>query len=108
MSKHKDKWELNILMTKSEQEEFVKAFKCSTCRTMSSYARKLLLGDPVTVMYRNRSLDDFIESAVQLRKELKLVVSKDSLANSEKAELRRKLARIEENLIKIVEQCSQK
>ena|ERR1700722_6794684 len=99
---------LDILMLESEYEEFIRAYKTTVCRSKTSYATKLLLSKPVTVLYRNRSLDDFIESAVQLRKELKPIVSKDSLSNLEKNELHGKLDSIEKKLIKIVELCSQK
>lgn len=96
-----------IRMPENEYAEFMQAYKSSICRSKTAYVKKLLLGKPVTVLYRNRSLDDFIESAVQIRKELKLIVSKDSLNNVEKEELRRKMDSIEKNLIKVVDICSQ-
>jgi hypothetical protein len=108
MTEEKRKDRVHVFMLESEYQEFMQGYKSSTCRTKGSYVRKLLLGKPVTVMYRNRSLDDFIEWAVQLRKELKLIVSKDSLPDTDKDDLRRQLNSIEQNLIKIVDQCSQK
>jgi len=45
----------------------------STCWTMTEYCRKLLTGKPVTVFYRNQSLDGFIHEAIALRKALQQI-----------------------------------
>lgn len=100
--------QLNISLHQDEYDKFVKAYKNTIHRSKSSYARKLILGKPVTVVYRNRSLDDFIESAVKIRKDLKLLLSKETFTVAEKEELKRKFTIIETNLIKIVDLCSQK
>jgi hypothetical protein len=42
----------------------------STCHNLSQYVRKCSLGDPVTVYYRNKSLDEFVGEIIRLRKEL--------------------------------------
>ena len=55
------------------QEEF-DAIKASvgrtTCRSMSEYARKLLLGKPVAITHRNLSLDHLIDAVNRIRNEL--------------------------------------
>lgn len=100
--------QLNISMQESDYDKFVKAFKTTVYRSKSSYARKLLLGKPVAVIARNRSLDDFIELGVKIRKDLKPLLSKGIFTAAEKDELKRKMTSIEENLIKIVDLCSQR
>lgn len=42
----------------------------STCHNLSQYVRKCSLGDPVTIYYRNKSLDEFVTETIALRKEL--------------------------------------
>ena len=54
-------------------EEYVKImnkWKASTCRSLTEYVRKNLLGKPITTNYRNQSLDDFMEETIGLRNEL--------------------------------------
>ena len=95
-------------MKEAEYQAFMKGYKATVYRSISAYARKLLLGKPVELIYRNRSLDDFIELAVKIRKELKVLLSKETFTPSEKAELKLKMTFIEENLIRIVELCNRK
>jgi hypothetical protein len=97
---------LGIPMTEEEYLAFMKGYNATVYHSISAYARKLLLGQPVQLLYRNRSLDDFIETAVKLRKELNLLLARDSLAPSEKERLMHDIASIKENLIKLVETCS--
>ena len=40
---------------------------------MSEYARDVLLGEPVTIKYRNQSADDFLEEMILLKKELNAI-----------------------------------
>jgi len=97
-----------INLTADEYNVFIRAYEATTYRSLSTYGRKLLLGKPVTTIIRNRSLDDFIELAVKIRKELKLLLGKECFSATEKETLREKINLIEENLIKLVAQCSQK
>jgi hypothetical protein len=100
--------QINVSLKEHEYEKFNQAYYGTNYRSKAAYARKLLLGKPATVLYRNRSLDDFIETAVQLRKDLKLLLSKETFTAQEKTELNRKLLSIEENLIKTIELCKPK
>jgi hypothetical protein len=93
-------------MTVEDHEKFMAAYKNTICRSMGEYARKLLLGIPPTVTYRNRSVDDLIETAVLLRRDLLALLSKDSLTAAEKESLFRRITNLEDLLIKISEQCS--
>ncbi len=42
----------------------------STEKTISNYLRKVALRRPVTIVYRNRSADEFLNELIQLKKEL--------------------------------------
>lgn len=100
--------QLNISLQESDYEKFVQAYKRTVYRSKSSYARKLLLGKPVALISRNRSLDDFIELGVKVRKDLRLLLGKETFSPGEKEMLIQKMAVIEENLIKIVNLCTPK
>ena len=62
-----------VALYKEDLERLQRETKSSTCRTLSAYCRKLLLGKAVTVFYRNQSFDAFIEEVVALRKELEVL-----------------------------------
>lgn len=68
-SNNRTRW-LNIRLTAAEHSQIMRAVSRTTDRKMSQYARKLLLGKPVKVLTRNKSLDDFMEELVRLKKEL--------------------------------------
>lgn len=48
-------------------------YKKTTFRCLSEYARNLLLGKPVTVLNRDKSMDDLLEELLLLRKELNAI-----------------------------------
>ncbi len=47
--------------------------KKSTEKTTSTYLRKVALMQPVTIIYRNGSADDFLNEMLQLQKELNAI-----------------------------------
>jgi len=94
-------------MTAGDHERFVAGYKNTIYRSMGEYARKLLLGIPPTVVYRNRSLDDLVEIAVLLRRDLVALLSKGSLTVAEKESLTRKITNLEDHFIQLSERCSQ-
>lgn len=72
MSKENDtrtKW-LHLRLKPEEYARLHRQFRKTTCRKLSEYARKMLLGKPVTTTYRNQSLDDFMAEMMRLRNEL--------------------------------------
>ena len=76
MSNHERKYltgRVTIQVTEEDLQKLEERLANSTCRTMSEYGRKLLLGKPVTVLYRNQSLDAFIDEAIALRTEMEQV-----------------------------------
>jgi LytS/YehU family sensor histidine kinase len=66
---NRTKW-LHLRLTPGEYDKVQKQFLKTTCRRMSDYARKILLGKPITSTYRNQSLDDLMTEAIKLRNEL--------------------------------------
>jgi hypothetical protein len=66
------KW-LHIRLKEDEYDRIQKKFKQSTDRKLSQYARKVLLTKPITVNYRNQSLDDFMHEMIALRNELNAI-----------------------------------
>ncbi len=61
---------INFRLTEAEHRRLTEAWQKSSDRKLSDYGRKLLLGKPVTVFIRDRSLDLFIAEMARLRKEL--------------------------------------
>jgi hypothetical protein len=75
MSENKNghsKW-LHIRLKEDEYDRIQKKFKQSIDRKLSQYARKVLLNKPITVNYRNQSLDDFMHEMISLRNELNAI-----------------------------------
>lgn len=91
-----------------EYQQFMAGFKKSSYRKISPYSKSLLLGKPVKMIYRDRSLDDFIEMGVGLRKDLRRFLSSPTFNPSDQQELTAKVASIEENLIQLVDLCRQR
>jgi len=69
---NKTEW-LHLRLTTDEKTKIEKAFKKTTCRKLSDYARKILLGKPVVATYRNQSLDDLMAELIKLRSELNAI-----------------------------------
>ena len=66
---NRTKW-LHIRLKPDEHQKIEKKFQKTTCRKLSEYARKMLLNKPLTINYRNQSLDEFMAEIIRLRTEL--------------------------------------
>ncbi len=66
---NRSKW-LHLRLKPTEYNQIHRQFTKTTCRKLSEYARKVLLNKPITVTYRNQSLDDFMTEMMRLRQEL--------------------------------------
>jgi hypothetical protein len=53
-----------------EYQQIEKFRRSTTCRSLSEYARKVLLAKPVVVKYRNESADQYLEEMILLKNEL--------------------------------------
>jgi hypothetical protein len=68
----RNRW-LTIRLSKDEEAHLLKLSRKTTCRSLSEYGRTVLLKEPVVVLYRNASADDFLEEMVLLKKELNAI-----------------------------------
>lgn len=66
---NRNKW-LHLRLKPDEYQKIHKRFSKSTCRKLSEYARKNLLNEPITMNYRNQSVDEFMYELIHLRSEL--------------------------------------
>ena len=66
---NRTRW-LHLRLTPDEFEKIHRQFSKTTCRKLSDYARKILLGKPLVATTRNQSLDDFMAEAIKLRNDL--------------------------------------
>ena len=69
---NRTRW-LHLRLTPQEYETIKKRQAKSTCRKLSEWSRRLLLGKPVTVYTRNQSLDDFVSELILLKNELSAI-----------------------------------
>jgi len=60
-------------MNQEEFKQLKKNRKKSTEKTTSNYLRKVALMQPVTIIYRNGSADDFLKEMLGLQKELNAI-----------------------------------
>ena len=61
---------VKVRYTEDEFTRLKKAFARSTCHTIAGYVRKLSLEQPVEIVNRNASFDDFVGEVVRLREEM--------------------------------------
>lgn len=69
---NRSKW-IKIRLKPTEQELLDKRYKKTTFHCLSEYARTLLLGKPVTILTRDKSMDEVLEELMLLRRELNAV-----------------------------------
>lgn len=65
-----------ILLTRLKPVEFTliyNRFKKTRFRKLSEYIRSVLLDKPITVTYRDKSMDEVLEELILLRKELNVI-----------------------------------
>jgi hypothetical protein len=96
-----------ILVNQSEYDQIMKLFSNSTCRSFSKYGRTVLLSEPVTVFYRNKSYDDFVNTIIQFRKKMDAFLSAGVLTESEKEIIFHDFAFIKEQIAKLYDYVRQ-
>lgn len=69
---NRNKW-LHIRLTAAESELIRRKVQRTTCRKISDYVRKIILSEPITVNYRNESLDSLMSTLIELRRELSAI-----------------------------------
>jgi len=60
-------------MSHEEAMKLKKFHERTTSNSLSEYARDVLLQEPVTVLFRNQSADDFLREMVHLKEELRAI-----------------------------------
>ena len=123
----RSKW-LTIRLNENEETKLNRFFRSSTSSSLSEYARDVLLKEPVTILYRNQSADDFLAEMLLLKNELNAIgknfnqavhklhtLDRDSqikawaiLNESSKDLLMKKVEEIKEKMSQIYEQWLQK
>jgi hypothetical protein len=61
---------LSVRLTSEELEEVYQHSKCSTCRSLTEYVKKVLTQKPVTVKVRNQSQDDLLDAMIGIKNRL--------------------------------------
>jgi len=75
---------INISLSVEEWEKFNTARAKTPYRNKREYARKLLLGDPVTIYYRNKSFDEFSNYFIGFKNQMNTLLAKDCLSEDER------------------------
>jgi hypothetical protein len=79
---------MSIHCSKEEYNKISELQKGTICRSLSEYARKMMLGQPVAVIFRNASLDAMIDMINETRNQLERLIEHRSLSVGDKAELK--------------------
>lgn len=67
------KW-ITIRVSENEYQQVENSSRQTTCRHLSEYTRKMVLGKPIVYHYHNKSLESFVEEMVALRRTLEDLV----------------------------------
>ncbi|MGF7083071.1 plasmid mobilization protein [Mucilaginibacter sp. UYCu711] len=68
-NENRSRW-LKIRLRPTEEESLNKRYKKSTFQNLSEYGRAMILGEPVTIVHRDKSMDEMLEELALLRREL--------------------------------------
>lgn len=68
----RSKW-LTIRLNDEEEKKLNKFFHRTTSGSLSEYARDLLLKEPVTILYRNQTADEFLAEMLLLKQQLNAI-----------------------------------
>jgi len=70
---NKERCWISFRVKPEEYEKIHKLFRATTHRKLSEYARKVLLNKPVTIKYRNASIDEFLTDIIPLKNQLNAI-----------------------------------
>ncbi len=90
-----------VHLTTKDQERFRTLFQSSGEESVSGYIKKRLFGEPIKMFYRDRAYDEFIETAIRLKRALSSLA--DRLDDAHQSWLREEIQAIKELLMKIEE-----
>lgn len=69
---NRSQW-LHIRLSAEEKNALAQKAKATTCRTLSDYARQVLLKKPVVTRVRDETKEELLHQVTLLRKELKAI-----------------------------------
>jgi hypothetical protein len=64
---------LTIRLNEDEEKKLDQLYKRTTSNSLSEYARDVLLKEPVNVIYRNQTADEFLAEMILLKNELNAI-----------------------------------
>jgi hypothetical protein len=64
---------ITFRLSTEEHTRIIEEWRGTTCRKLSDFLRRKMSSKTIVSTYRNRSLDDFMEEMIQLRKELNAI-----------------------------------
>ena len=70
--KVRSQW-LTIRLNEDEEKILNRHYDRTTSNSLSEYARDVLLKEPVNIIYRNQSADDFLAEMILLKNELNAI-----------------------------------
>src|SRR6185312_10301957 len=68
-NENRSKW-IKVRLKPSEEELLNRRYKKSTFQNLSEFGRAMILGKPVTIIHRDKSMDEVLEELILLRREL--------------------------------------
>jgi hypothetical protein len=90
-----------IYLSLADEEEVSRTLENSNCRNKSEYGRKMLLGKPVTVYYRNQSYDNFTEAYVDFKRDLDIILEKGKFTDEERGWILEEIKSIKDIVVKL-------
>ena len=70
--KVRNKW-LTIRLNDDEEKKIANLYSRTTSNGLSEYARDVLLKEPVNIIYRNKTADEFLAEMILLKNELNAI-----------------------------------
>ena len=96
---------MSIHCSKEEYDKISELKKGTTCRSLSEYARKTMLGKPVAVTYRNLSMDALIDTINAIRNDLDTLLEHRSMSERDKTAVARQIGELTKVFIQIADLC---
>ena len=94
-------------LTPAEKEKVIKEMSATACRSFTDYARRKLLDEPLTVLYRNRSYDEFTEAYLDFKKDLHAILENGLLAENDQEWLKDRINVLTNTVIKLYDHVRQ-
>jgi len=88
-------------LTAAEKNKVIKDMCTTACRSFTDYARKKLLDTPLTVLYRNKSYDEFTEAYLDFKKDLYVIQENELLHPGDQEWLKERIDVLINTVIKL-------